>query len=207
MKLHRGISFYHGREGRFASGMAAGSVPEAPLSVWPEPDFCAARRPAGEPCPAALSRAKARAAQGDACWRASGSAFPRESAQAGALCKRRLISEAVLGGNRYETWRRRTAECRKEHAVQCHHLRGRAGGQLPVLHHRAEHGRRCRAGRAAGRAGGDVPPGEVHAGDAGICGHRGPGQGREPRRGVGEQVPLAHPRGRCHRARGALLRG
>ena len=76
------------------------------------------------------------------------------------------------------------AERGQEHAVQRHHLRGCAGGELPLLHHRAEHGRGGRAGRAAGRAGGDVPPGEVHPGDAGVCGHCRPGA-RAPATGEG----------------------
>ena len=38
-----------------------------------------------------------------------------------------------------------------------------------------------------------------------VCRHRRPGQGREPRRGPGQQISGAHPGVRRHRPRGALL--
>ena len=43
------------------------------------------------------------------------------------------------------------AERRQEHAVQCDHESGRGGGELPVLHDRAERRRRRRAGPAPRR--------------------------------------------------------
>ena len=63
-----------------------------------------------------------------------------------------------------------------------------------------------RARSAPGRAGGDREAREGAAGDGGVRRHRGPGGRRLEGRGPGQQVPGAHPRDRCHRARGALLR-
>ena len=88
--------------------------------------------------------------------------------------------EASLDG--LQLRHRRAAQCRQVHAVQrADRDRGGAGGELPVLHHRAE----CRPGRgarsAAGRAGGDRQVGQDRADQPGIRGHRRAGARRRPR--------------------------
>ncbi len=105
-------------------------------------------------------------------------------------------------------WHRRLAECRQIDALQrADPDRGRAGRQLSVLHHRAQCGRGGGAGSAAGQACGARQVGHHRADAAGLRGHRRPGarglQGRGPR----QPVPRPYPRGRRHRACGALLRG
>ena len=103
---------------------------------------------------------------------------------------------------------RRTAECRQVHALQCADAdRGGAGGELSVLHHRAECRRRGGARSAPRQAGGDRQIGRDHPDPHHLRGHRRPCarrvEGRRPR----QPVPRQHPRSRCHRACAALLRG
>ena len=85
---------------------------------------------------------------------------------------------------------------------------GGAGGQLSVLHHRAQCRPRRRARSAARQAGGASPssakiiPTQLEFVDiAGLV--RAPRKGEGPR----QPVPRQHPRGRRHRPRAALLRG
>ncbi len=103
---------------------------------------------------------------------------------------------------------RRIAQCRQVDAVQCADRDGgSAGGELPVLHHRAE----CRRGRGAGSAAGqarrDRQVGADHSDAADLCRHRGAGARRLERRGPRQPVSRHHPRGRCGGACGALFRG
>ena len=51
-----------------------------------------------------------------------------------------------------------------------------------------------------------VKPQKVHPDRGRVRRHRRPGRRRGERRGPGQQVPGAHPRGRCDHPRGALLR-
>ena len=69
-----------------------------------------------------------------------------------------------------------------------------------------ERGRGAGAGSAAGEARGHRASGEDSADHGGVRRYRGPGRGRVEGRGAGQQVSRAHPRSRCDRARGALLR-
>ena len=103
---------------------------------------------------------------------------------------------------------RRTAQCRQVDAVQRADRDGSgAGGELSVLHHRAE----CRRGRRArSPARQAVRYRQVradHPDAADLRRYRGPRarrlEGRRPR----QPVPRHHPRGRRGRACGALLRG
>ena len=86
--------------------------------------------------------------------------------------------------------------------------RGGAGGQLSVLHHRAE----CRRGagaRPAPRRGwprSPSPP-QVIADAADLRRHRRAGARRLQGRRARQPVPRPYPRGRRHRLRAALLRG
>ena len=103
---------------------------------------------------------------------------------------------------------RRTAECRQVDALQrADGDGGGAGGELSVLHHRAERRRGRRARSAAGQARGDCEVGTDHSDPADLRRYRRPRarrvEGRRPR----QPVPRHHPRGRCDRACGALLRG
>ena len=103
---------------------------------------------------------------------------------------------------------RRSAQCGQVDALQrADRDRGGAGGELSVLHHRAERRRGGGAGSAAARA---CDLGEVRrdrADAADLRRHRGLGARRLEGRRAGQSVPRQYPRGRCHRARGALLRG
>ncbi|CAA9438975.1 MAG: GTP-binding and nucleic acid-binding protein YchF, partial [uncultured Phycisphaerae bacterium] len=101
---------------------------------------------------------------------------------------------------------RRPAQRRQEHPVQRPHRRRRAGGQLPVRHDRAQRRRRVRPRRPAGH---DQPlpaDREGHPRPAPRGRHRRHREGRQHRRGAGEQVPVAHPRGGRDPARRAVLR-
>ncbi len=103
---------------------------------------------------------------------------------------------------------RRIAECRQVDAFQCaDRNRGGAGGELSVLHDRAE----CRRGRGARSAARQArrarQVGEDHADAAHLRRHRGPCSRREQGRRARQPVPRQYPRGRRHRPCGALLRG
>ena len=103
---------------------------------------------------------------------------------------------------------RRTAECRQVDALQrADGDGGGAGGELSVLHHRAERRRGRRARPAAGQARGDCEVGTDHSDPADLRRYRGPRARRVEGRGARQPVPGQHPRGRCDRPRGALLRG
>ena len=103
---------------------------------------------------------------------------------------------------------RRVAQCRQVDAVQCADRDGGgAGGELSVLHHRAE----CRRGRGARsqarQTGGDRQIRPDHPDPADLRRYRGPGARRLEGRGPRQPVSRHHPRGRRGRPCGALLRG
>ena len=103
---------------------------------------------------------------------------------------------------------RRFAQCRQIDALQCADAdRGGAGGQLSVLHHRAE----CRGGRGAGppsrRPGRDRRLEGDHPDQAHLRRHRRPGARRLAGRRARQPVSRQHPRMRRHRPCGALFRG
>ena len=103
---------------------------------------------------------------------------------------------------------RRIAQCRQVDAVQrADGDGGGAGGELSVLHHRAE----CRRGRgarsAARQARRDRQVRPDHSDAADLRRYRRPGARRLEGRGPRQPVPRHHPRGRCGRPCGALLRG
>ena len=103
---------------------------------------------------------------------------------------------------------RRPAECRQVDALQCADAdRGGAGGQLSVLHHRAECRRDRRAGPAAGKARGTGQIGGDHSDAHHLRRYRRAGARRLEGRGARQPVSRHHPRGRRHRACGALFRG
>ena len=79
--------------------------------------------------------------------------------------------------------------------------------QLSFLHHRAERRRRGGARRASGQACRPLSKQKSDARRHRIRGHRRTRQGRFPRRGTGQQIPLPYPRSGRHRARRALFRG
>ena len=96
----------------------------------------------------------------------------------------------------------------KVDAVQCADRDGGgAGGELSVLHHRAE----CRRGRGAGfaarQAVGDRQISPDHSNPADLCRHRGPGARRLQGRGPRQPVPCHHPRSRRRGACGEVFRG
>ena len=103
---------------------------------------------------------------------------------------------------------RRPAQCRQVDAVQCADRDGGgAGGELSVLHHRAQ----CRRGRgarsAARQTGRDRQIGADHPDAIDLRGYRRAGARRLEGRGPRQPVPRHHPRGRCGGACGALFRG
>ena len=103
---------------------------------------------------------------------------------------------------------RRIAQCRQVDAVQCaDRNRGGAGGQLSVLHHRAECRRGRRARSAARRALRNREIGADHSDPADLRRHRRSGARRLEGRGPRQPVPRQYPRGRCDRPCRALLRG
>ncbi len=90
---------------------------------------------------------------------------------------------------------RGAAERGEIHAFQCLDAdSGGAGGELSVLHHRTERGRRRRAGRPAGQAGGHRLVAADHSDADDLCGHCGAGEGRVQGRGAGKPVFLANIR-------------
>ena len=103
---------------------------------------------------------------------------------------------------------RRTAQRRQVHPLQRPdaHAQG-GGGELPVLHDRAQRRRRHRARRAPRAAREDLEVGEDRPGHDRVRGHRRPRQGRVAGRGPRQQVPPAHPRGGRDRRGRPLLRG
>ncbi len=101
---------------------------------------------------------------------------------------------------------RRTAERRQVDALQCADQRGHRGGEFSLLHDRSEHRRRAGAGSAPAGARRHRQAAEDHSDLDRIRRHRRPRRRRVERRRAGQQVPRAHPRGRCDRARRALLR-
>ena len=103
---------------------------------------------------------------------------------------------------------RRPAQCGQVDALQRPDRdRGGAGGELSVLHHRAQcrrgGGARSAVARACGA--GEIRADRAHAAD--LRRHRRAGARRLEGRRPGQSVSRQYPRGRCHRARGALLRG
>ncbi len=102
---------------------------------------------------------------------------------------------------------RRPAECRQIDALQrADRDGGGAGGELSVLHHRAQCGRGGGARSAPRRAGEAREVGADRADEAHLRRHRRPGARRLEGGGARQPVPRHHPRGRCHRPCGALLR-
>ncbi|SCM79086.1 conserved hypothetical protein [uncultured Pleomorphomonas sp.] len=103
---------------------------------------------------------------------------------------------------------RRPAQRRQVHALQrAHQDRGRPGGQLSLLHHRAEHRRGGGARSAPVGAGRKGQVGADRADPHHLRRHRRPGARRLQGRGPRQPVPRQHPRGRRHRPRAPLLRG
>ncbi len=103
---------------------------------------------------------------------------------------------------------RRPAQCRQVDPFQrADAHRRRAGGELSVLHHRAEHRRRGGARSAPRPAGGDRQAGPDRADAHQLRRHRRAGARRLQGRRAGQPVPRQHPRGRRGGARAALLRG
>ena len=102
---------------------------------------------------------------------------------------------------------RRPAQCRQVDSLQRLDAdRRRAGRELSLLHHRAQ----CRRRRRARRAPRDARPhrqvGDHHPHPPDLRRHRRPGARRLAGGGARQPVPRQHPRGRCHRPCGALLR-
>ncbi len=102
----------------------------------------------------------------------------------------------------------RPAQCRQIDPVQCADPDcGGAGGELSVLHHRAQC-RRCGGARCA-----SGPPREnrqIGAGDSHpyhLCGHCRAGARRLQGRRAGQPVPRQYPRSGCGGPCGALFRG
>ena len=86
------------------------------------------------------------------------------------------------------------------------HRRG-AGGQLSLLHHRAQRGRGGGARPPARAAGRDRGIQADHSDPHHLRRHRGAGEGRQQGRGARQPVPRQHPRGGRHRPCAALFRG
>ena len=100
----------------------------------------------------------------------------------------------------------RIAQCRQIDAVQRADRDGSgAGGELSVLHHRAECRRGGGARSAARQAVRHRQIGADHPDTADLRRHRGPGARRLQGRGPRQPVPRHHPRGRCGGACGALF--
>ena len=103
---------------------------------------------------------------------------------------------------------RRLAECGQIDSVQrADPHRRRPGGELSVLHHRAERGRGQRAGRPAGAAGGHREVEADHPDAHDLRRYRRAGAGRVEGRGARQPVPRQYPRMRRHRPCAALFRG
>ena len=120
----------------------------------------------------------------------------------------RWAEPARVDSSHAQSRNRGAAQRGQIHPLQC------SGGQrpghrcqFPLLHDRAQFGRGGRARWAPAAAFGPLGLEGDHPHSGGVCGHRRPGEGRQPGRGPGQQVPGQHPRGGRHRARGALLRG
>ncbi len=101
---------------------------------------------------------------------------------------------------------RRLAQCRQIHAVQRAHQGRNRGGELPLLHHRAQRRHRRGARCAAGATGRYRQAAKNHSCGGRVRRHRRAGCRRIQGRGPGKQVPRQHPRNRRHRACGALFR-
>ena len=104
-------------------------------------------------------------------------------------------------------WDRRAAQCGQVHALQRAHRRGDRGGELSLLHHRAECRDRsgprlrvCSASPTSSSRRRSCPPRWSSWTSPVWLPVR-------PRVRAGQQVSGQHPRGACHRARGAVLRG
>ncbi len=85
--------------------------------------------------------------------------------------------------------------------------RGGAGGELSLLHHRAQCRRRGGARSAAGQIGGHRQIGRDHSHPHHLRRYRRAGARRLEGRRAGQPVPRQHPRGRRRRPCAALLRG
>ena len=103
---------------------------------------------------------------------------------------------------------RRPAQRRQVDALQRADAdRGRAGGELSVLHHRAQRRRRRGARSPSRRPGGDRRLEGDHPDPAHLRRHRRPRARRVEGRGARQPVPRQHPRMRRDRPCRALLRG
>mmetsp|Transcript_4839 Transcript_4839/g.17143 ORF Transcript_4839/g.17143 Transcript_4839/m.17143 type:complete len:243 (-) Transcript_4839:1368-2096(-) len=134
-----------------------------------------------------------------ACWTDS----PPNEATHECAHHHRTRSPAALRPDRH----RRSAQCRQVHALQRPDQSRHRRRELPLLHHRAQCRHRRAARPAAGGPGRDRQARAGAAGRGGVCRHRRPGGRCQQGRGPGQPVPVAHPRDRRHRQRGALLRG